>query len=144
MPAVAYAIPSHGPNAITPTSVRSGRGNMRNAAGVYASTRTSGAHFVSRTLRAQATMRSAVMNSETGVKRQRTPRTTRTAAAARILPQAGCLRRLAGVEKLVEPRGKVDAHEDRAAREGRSRRDLDAAIRTVERRGRDAGPRAVG
>jgi hypothetical protein len=50
-----------------PKSVISGRGNTTKAAGVYASTKTNGAHGASPNTRAHALTRSAVTISDSGV-----------------------------------------------------------------------------
>src|SRR5688500_8561264 len=44
---------------------------------------------------------------------------------------------------LVEPLDQVDAHENGTARESCSRRDLDAAIGSIDVRRGDTGPRAI-
>src|SRR5687768_13035093 len=88
-PLVLYTSPISTPKVITETSVTSGRGSSTNAAGIYARISTIGAHQVSRTVRVQPTMRSAVTISASGVQRHTA---ASAAAASRIsasLPQAG-------------------------------------------------------
>src|SRR5687767_7358723 len=109
-----------------------GRGSSTKAAGVYAAISTIGAHHVSRTVRVQPRMFSAVTYSASGVQRHTAASAAAAIRIAAIFPQAGP-RRLRFAAIIIGYRARAELRSHLLYPRLRSRRAADPRLSALSR-----------